>query len=171
MHSYRITLMLFAAAAAPALAQTTTPDQLISRWLHVLGAAALLGGAIFTRFALIPAAKSALSDDAHEKLRAALRSRWSKLVGALIGVLLLTGFYNYIVYGVPAHKGQGLYHMLMGIKIILAFAVFFLASILVGRTSLAQKFQAKASTWLLVTITLGIIIFAIGGFLRFLPAV
>lgn len=164
-------ITLVALALLPSLAHAASPDQLAGRWLHVIGGAILLGAAVFTRFALLPAASSALSPEAHEQLRAAVRSRWAKIVGAVIGVVLLSGFYNYLVYGVPAHKGQPLYHAVMGTKIILAFVVFFLASILVGRTSLAQKFQAKASTWLLVTIGLGIIIFAMGGFLRFIPTV
>jgi len=171
MYLSRFNLAIIALMSSPALAFAATPDQVLGRWLHVLGGAILLGSAIFTRFALIPAASSALSDDAHEKLRAALRSRWSKLLGAVIGIVLLSGFYNYLVYGIPAHKGQALYHAVLGTKIILAFVVFFLASILVGRTSLAQKFQAKSSTWLLVTIGLGIVIFAMGAFLRFIPTV
>lgn len=167
----RVYVVMLAVVAMPSLALAATPDQVVGRWLHVLGAGLLLGAAFFTRFALIPAASSALSEETHEKLRAAVRSRWSKIVGGVIGVVLLSGFYNYMVYGMPAHKGQALYHALVGTKIILAFVVFFLASILVGRTSLAQKFQTKASMWLGVSIALGLIIFAMGAFLRFIPTV
>ena len=154
--------------AAPAAAPS--PDALIMRWLHILGAVVLLGAGIFTRLVLMPSAAE-LPEAQHEQLRGAIRSRWAKMVHALVLILLITGFYNYLVANKGAHAGQGPYHMLMGIKILLAFVVFALASFLVGRTSLAQKLQANAKLWLTVTVVLGIVIVLIGGYLKFFPQV
>lgn len=156
--------------AAASAAVTASPAQLAMRWLHILGAAALLGAGIFTRTVLAPAAAS-LPAEAHDQLRAAVRARWSKVLMLLITILLVSGFVNYLVYAIPAHKGQGQYHMLMGIKIILAFGVFFLGSLLAGRTSLAQKLQANNGLWLAVTVLLGTIITVIAGYLKFMPTV
>lgn len=159
-----------AALAQDAAPAGPSPDALIMRWLHVLGAIMLLGAGIFMRFVLMPSAAT-LPDDQHKKLRAEVRSRWSKFVHLLVVVLLVTGFYNYLVANKGAHSGQGQYHMLMGIKILLAFGVFFLVSILAGKTSLAQKFQANGKMWMLITVALGVAIVLIAGYLKFVPAV
>lgn len=177
MNSYRVSiagvvslLPAVAAMAQEGAAAGPSPDALIMRWLHVLGAVMLLGAGIFMRFVLMPSA-STLPAEQHDQLRAAVRSRWSKFVHVLVVVLLVTGFYNYLVANKGAHSGQGQYHMLMGIKILLAFGVFFLASILAGKTSLAQKFQANGKLWMLVTVALGVTIVLIAGYLKFIPAV
>ncbi len=156
--------------AQEAATASPSPDALIMRWLHVLGAVVLLGAGIFTRLVLMPSAAT-LPDAQHEQLRTAIRSRWSKLVHVLVLVLLVTGFYNYLVANKGAHSGQGQYHMLMGIKILLAFVVFALVSFLAGKTSLAQKLQVNAKLWLTLTIVLGIVIVFIGGYLKFIPTV
>lgn len=172
-------LFVVAVLAAPALsamaqeaakAAGPAPDALLMRWLHVLGAVALLGGGIFVRLVLIPSA-GVLSAETSTQFSAALRSRWSKVVMIAITLLLVSGFYNYLVIAIPAHKGQGPYHMVMGMKIILAFVVFFLASLLAGKTGLAQKLQANAGLWTAVTVALGILIVLMGGFLKFMPTV
>ncbi len=178
MSKYRnvIAFSALTVLAMGALAQDTPqgagpdPVTLVSRWLHILGAVTLLGGGIFVRLVLMPSA-AVLPAEAHDQLRAGVRSRWSKILGALIAILLLTGFYNYLTKGVVDHKGQALYHALMGTKIILAFVVFFLGSLLAGKTGLAQKLQAKASLWLGVTLAMGIAIVMIAGYLRFVPSI
>src|SRR4051812_15760525 len=121
----------------------------ISRWLHVSTAIALLGGTIFVRWILVPAAER-LSPAEHDQLRADVATRWRKLLMAGIGLFLITGFYNYLVVAVPRHKGDGLYHGLMGTKIILAFVLFFLASVLAGRSPAFESLRRNRRTWLTV---------------------
>ena len=50
------------------------------------------------------------------------------------GILLfiVSGFYNF-ARAIPGHKGDGLYHALMGTKILLALLLFAISSALVGR--------------------------------------
>src|SRR5947209_18569130 len=99
---------------------------LVSRWLHVGTAIVLLGGTIFMRFILLPAAMK-LATDAHDTLRGHLLARWKIVVHAGVALLLATGVYNYIAVMIPQHKGDGLYHALMGVKILLALGICFIA--------------------------------------------
>ena len=64
---------------------------------------------------------------------------------------LLSGFYNYLAVSVPKHQGDRAYHGLMGTKIILAFIVFFLASVLVGRSARFEPLRRDRKKWLLIT--------------------
>lgn len=136
----------------------------LSRFLHVATAITVLGGSVFLRFALQPAA-AGLPEADHTAFRERIMARWRKIVGIGIGLFLLTGFYNYI-RAMPAHDGDSLYHALMGTKILLSFAVFFLASALVGRSRTFDRLRANSRTWLAVTILLAAIVVAIASFLK-----
>ena len=100
----------------------------LSRWAHVFTAVVLVGGAVFQRIALLPVLKG-LPEDQRNALREQITARWARVIHVGIGVLLLTGFYNYL----NATGQDPLYHSLVGTKILLAIAVFFIASALVGR--------------------------------------
>jgi len=56
--------------------------------------------------------------------------------------------------------------MLMGIKITLAFVVFFLASVLVGRSPRFEPMRQARKKWLLVVLTLAAVIIGISGYLK-----
>jgi len=139
---------------------------ILSRWVHVGTAIVILGGSVFMRFVLMPAAAQ-LPDEEHQALRERVMGRWRKFIMAGIMLLLLSGFYNYIAIAIPAHKGQqGPYHMLMGIKILLAFVVFFFASALAGRSKGLEPIRQNAGRWLAVTILLSAVVVAIAGYLK-----
>jgi uncharacterized membrane protein len=137
--------------------------QVISRWAHVGTAIVLLGGSVFLRFVVLPAAQ-ALPETEHAQLRERIMARWKKIVMAGITLLLVTGFYNYYLRMQQPVKPQ--YHMLMGIKILLAFGVFFLASALTGRSAGLAAIRRDASRWLGVLIGLAAITVAIAGYLK-----
>ena len=84
------------------LTETILP--LISRWIHILAAVTAVGGMLFMRFVLMPAASQALTDEQHVALRERVMARWGKIVGLSIGLLLITGFYNFVHTGVPKGK-------------------------------------------------------------------
>jgi uncharacterized membrane protein len=136
----------------------------ISRIGHVGAAIVLLGGAVFSRFVLLPSAAD-LPDLDHDKLRAGVLGRWKKVVHGGIALLLLTGFYNFF-RALPGHKGQPLYHSLIGTKIILAFGIFFIASALVGRSSAATAMRKHAKFWVGVIVLFGAMIVAISGYAK-----
>lgn len=137
----------------------------LSRWLHVGTVVVLVGGAVFVRFVLTPAA-SELGEETHERLRGLVMGRWRKVVAVGIGLLLLSGLYNYIIVTTPAHKGDSLYHALLGTKILLALGVFFLASALTGRAEGLKGIRDQSKTWSLVLILLAAVIICISGFLK-----
>ncbi len=139
---------------------------LLFRWLHILAAITAAGGTIFTRFVVLPAHATLAPADRNE-LQSEMRRRWSKIVMASIAFLLLSGFYNYILI---VHNYREVlpkwYHMLFGIKFLLAMAVFAIASLLAGRTALADRLRASARFWLSLNILLVVLIVCISGILR-----
>lgn len=136
------------------------PVDVLSRWLHVGTAIVLVGGSVYTRFVLMPAA-AALPDAEHAALRDRIRGTWAKVVGAGIGLLLLSGFYNYI--RAMGSKPAPIYHALIGTKMLISFAVFFLASALAGRSSAFEGLRRNSRKWLAVTIALAAVVVALGG--------
>ncbi len=136
-----------------------------SRVLHVLGAIVLFGGAVFIRYLLVPAAET-LPEEQHEQLKERISKKWRQIVGIVTGVLILTGFYNFIVGAVPFHKGDKLYHMLMGIKILLAFVVFFYASALAGRAKAFERIRKNGKFWMTFNLIAATAVVAIAGFLK-----
>ena len=136
----------------------------VSRWAHVGTAIVLLGGAVFARFVLLPSAAE-LPTEEHEKLKAGVLGRWKKFVHLGIALLLFSGFYNFFL-AFHAHEGQPLYHGLIGLKILLAFAVFFIASAMVGRSSLAIEMRKNGKKWMGLIVLLGAAIVAISGYAR-----
>lgn len=136
----------------------------ISRWLHVVGGVILLGGALFYRFIVQPAAKSTLEPQSLVSLNSEITRRWKKLVHPLIAILLVSGLYNYYLH-LPAHQGDGPYHMLMGIKIILALLVFTIVSLLVSSKD-RPKIHANRAALSFISVLFGVIIVVIAGYLK-----
>ena len=137
---------------------------LVLRWAHILGAITLMGGAVFMRFALVPAAKT-LADDAHAQLRAEVRKRWSKVVMLAIALLLVSGLVNFYLL-TQMYKLDKPYHMVFGIKFLLALPIFYIASLLTGRSAAADRVRQNATLWLNVNLVLATAVVCIGGFLK-----
>ena len=136
----------------------------ISRIVHISTAIALIGGTVFMVFVLLPAAKQ-LSNDQHERLRGLINSTWKRFIHVGILLFLVTGFYNYFQQ-MPLHKGDGLYHGLVGTKIILALVIFFIASVLVGRSAAFEWMRAGREKWLKIIVLLAAIVVAMSGFVK-----
>ena len=136
----------------------------LSRIVHVATAITLVGGSVFLTWVLLPSAKQ-LSDEMHEKLRGAVMGRWKYFVHGGIVLFLLSGFYNYI-RAMPLHEDDGLYHALIGTKILIALCVFFLAAALVGRSPKLEGIRRSRATWLKVLVLLAAVIVAISGFVK-----
>ncbi len=135
-----------------------------SRLIHVLTAVMLLGGSLFTLLVLVPALEAA-EGDAKAKLVDAIRNRWKRFVHAGIALFLISGFYNYFA-AMPGHKGDGLYHGLIGTKIILALGLFFIASALVGRSAAFEGFRKSSNKWLKIICLIGIVIVGMSSFVK-----
>lgn len=152
------------------------------RWIHIASAMLAIGGAFFIRFILLPAATQMLDAEVHQKLRDAVNARWRIIVYVLITLFLLTGLYNFFVSTrvegvlvtgrwrdfIPEDKR--LYHMLFGFKFLAALGMFFLASILPGRTATFAPLRKKARLWLLVFLLLGAVVLSCSTAMRYLHA-
>lgn len=134
-----------------------------SRWLHIMAAMSAVGGMVFLRFALIPAARATLDEAAHAQLRDAIRARWSKVVMAAIAVLLLTGGFNFVYLALPPKINPLPYHPIFGLKLLLALGVFFIASALVGRSPGFAQMRAENKRWLGIALTMAAVIIALSG--------
>ena len=136
-----------------------------SRIIHVLTAITLVGGSIFMLLVLIPSANEKLNEEEHDRLAPGVVGRWKRFVHGGVLLFLVTGFYNFF-RAIPQHKGDGLYHALVGTKIILALIVFFLAAALVGRSEKLQFIRDKRQKWMRVMIGIALLIVAISGFVK-----
>lgn len=138
---------------------------LASRWIHICCAIVLVGGTFFTRFVLIPAANT-LSEPEHDNLRQEVLKRWRMVVHIGVTLFLVSGLFNYIMVMAPKHKGDGPYHMLMGIKMMLGIGVFGLAEVLAGRSHLAQKLRQNYKVSMGLALLLAFIIIALSNYLK-----
>jgi len=150
------------------------------RYIHIACAIVAIGAPFFIRFALMPAAAKVLDDATHQKLRDALNARWRIVVYILITLFILTGLYNFLIptriNGVLvtsrwrdfAPDAKRIYHMIFGIKMLAAFAIFFLASALPGRTATFAPIRKNAKLWLAVLLLLAAAVLACSVALRFI---
>ncbi len=136
----------------------------LSRIVHISTAIALVGGSVFSLLVLLPAA-SHLGEAPHQQLAAAITARWKKFVHLGVALFLISGIYNF-ARAIPLHRGDSTYHMLIGIKMLLAFVVFFLAAALVGRSEKLVTFRRHRRKWLTVLVVLAAIIVAISGYAK-----
>lgn len=143
------------------------------RWLHILSAVTLAGGVFFWRWALLGSLE-ALPEANRQEFAAAIRPKWARLVMASSGLLLLSGLVNFMFvvqrYDLDKTAFPGSkYHMLFGIKFLVALSVFLLSALLAGRTSTAEKLRNNARFWLNVNLVLVIVVVCLGGLLKAAP--
>ena len=150
---------------------------LVFRWLHILAAMAAVGGPMFISWALLPVA-GALPDAAQRTLQEGIRLRWSSVVKIAILFLILSGSYNFIAFVRASHtwgpewqaggSAHLFYQALFGVKVLLALAIFFLASALTGRSPAMARFRENAKFWVKVNLALGILLLALSSQMRML---
>src|SRR3954447_17291316 len=105
------------------MADPLFPLLLILRYMHILGAIALMGGTIFMRFALRPVVVQ-LPSDTKATLHEEVRRRWARFVMLATLLILVSGLQNLMLTGGNAFEpifgmAKG-YQMLVGIKFLLA---------------------------------------------------
>jgi uncharacterized membrane protein len=138
---------------------------LASRLLHVLSAIILLGGIFYLGTIVAPALGTSGTADSWFAGR---RATWAKWVGITSLLLIATGLFNFIS-NVKTYEIAVSYHMLVGLKILVALVVFFLAAVLAGRSGLAERLRANMKFWLTVCLVAGIITVLIGSVMRTYP--
>ncbi|MEO1495702.1 MAG: hypothetical protein AAFV43_00980 [Planctomycetota bacterium] len=137
---------------------------LLSRVAHTTCAATMLGGLVYLRFVLAPAAAEA--DDAAAVAYAGRRKTWASCVAVCTGLLLVSGVYNLLLYTSTYPGVPKLYHSLFGVKFLLALGVMAIAALLAGKTKLAGKMQASMKRWSGIGIKLALAVFVISAMLR-----
>jgi uncharacterized membrane protein len=94
----------------------------IMRWLHISSSVTLIGGIVYARFVMIPAAGS-LSPDARTALGESAAAHFRPVVFAAMAGLVLSGIFSFL--SKPGHSVW--YATLFGVKIVLALHVFSVA--------------------------------------------
>ncbi|MGB6043366.1 MAG: hypothetical protein WBF93_09445 [Pirellulales bacterium] len=144
---------------------------ILLRWMHVFAGMTLVGGLLYQRLALLPAACE-LADPQRAEFLNGARRRWSKLVMIAVLFLLVSGLVNLfltIKTFKPLLEDQqlpGLYLQLFLVKFVLALVIFFFASALAGRGAATQRFRDEARRWLTITLILAVILVAISNVMR-----
>src|SRR5205814_8481247 len=136
---------------------------LISRWLHVASAVTLLGGFFLFPLAVEPALRGKPDGDA---LAADIRQRFKRLAHTAIGLLLITGFYNYLAVAAPKARTAGIaaeYNGVMGMKILLGLTVIGISIVLLAPIRLMPENRTR---WLTANVVVGLAVLAAGAFLR-----
>jgi uncharacterized membrane protein len=125
------------------------------RWLHIASMTTLLGGMIFWRLVLTRASEDmgmAARGPLFERIAAAFRP----LVLASIAGLVTSGLINYLL--APGHSK--IYHMLFGLKLLLALHVFAVAILMV------QPNNPRRTRLATGTMISGLVILVISAWLR-----
>ncbi len=139
---------------------------LVSRWFHIAAVIMAIGGAAFTRLAFIPGVRDSLNGDTADKVRTAVAKRWTMVVHASIGLLLLTGFFNFYTLAIRTGIEPMPYHAIFGLKLISALGVFFIAEALVGRSVAFEGMRRRNALWLSVLLCLAAVIILLSGLLN-----
>ena len=151
------------------------PTALLLRWAHILAAIVAMGGLVYARFALLPALQE-FDPPTRERFHDAVRRRWLPWVIGAITVLLASGLANFFLFNGrvraapdiwgPTWMRDHAYHMLFGVKFLLAMAAFYFASGLVGRGAGTQWLRNDRAKWLSVTLGLTLAVVLLSGWMR-----
>ena len=136
---------------------------ILSRWLHLAAAAIAVGGLVYARFVLTPALQ-ALGEEERAGVLGKLASHLKPLAATVIIVLVASGSYNLLRVlegGVDAG-----YHMAFGIKFLLATHVFAMLYLVALPPSGDATQDAKRPRLMLGAAISGLVIFALGAYLR-----
>jgi hypothetical protein len=134
------------------------------RWLHIVAAITAVGGTIFARAVVFPTLDDIAAEE-RSRLHAAMRVRWSRILTAAIGFLLISGFYNVCVTTLN-NVLPSWYLPIFGVKFLLACVIFMVASLLIGKTEAAEQVRKNAKFWLNLNILLAVAIVGLSGILR-----
>ena len=130
----------------------------LARYVHIASAITLMGGMFFALLAWLPALQK-VGGAGEQSISDALAARFRPWFLLAMAGLLLSGFYNY--YRHVQHKDvPPLYHMVFGMKFLLALHVF-----VVGLLALKGNNTRRRRQILGVVIS-GLVIIALSGWMR-----
>jgi len=136
--------------------------EVLFRWMHIVPAIVLLGGTIFLAVVAVP--KTSSPDGAPPAWLGKVRKRWAMLSGLCILLLVVSGLWNFMAYRMPEVKDTGpLYQALFGVKVLLALGVFFIVSLMAGRSPTFEPMRARPGRTLMIAAAMGLAIVLIAG--------
>ena len=131
---------------------------LAMRWLHIVGACILVGSPIFMWLFLEPA-MARIDSGIRDAMQNSMMRGWRMFLGLVILTQIISGFY-WLFEVVHIGHQPPVYQMLLGVKMIAAFVLFFLLSVLAGRAKSFEIFRRQSRRWLAVTaITALVVVF------------
>ena len=127
----------------------------LMRWVHISSMTALIGGIIYGRLVMMRALAT-LAPDASAAVESKAAAMYRPIVLAAVAGLIISGTYNLVTN--PGHTPK--YHMLFGIKILLALHVFAVAFLV------TQPVNPRRERMMTGTMVSGLIILAISAYLK-----
>ena len=137
---------------------------LVLRWIHILSAIVMVGGAFFWWFVWAPTAAT-LDTETRKSVFEPMRRRWSVVVMLGTLLLLVTGMINAVRIITRYEFVDAHYHILVAVKFGLALLLFFLAARLAGRSPSAAQFR-QGGTWLTINLLLAITVVCRAGYMK-----
>jgi uncharacterized membrane protein len=142
---------------------------LILRWLHIFSAIVLVGGAFYMRCVLWPALTEQ-GAETRQRLLAAARPRWSRIVMITSALLLLSGLFNAVRIIMDYQlSGPVRYDILVALKLLLAVVAMGLAAVLSGRSALAERCRQILAFWLNLQLLLAVLLVGLAGYMKMVP--
>jgi putative copper export protein len=137
------------------------------RWLHVTSAVVGVGALIFWRLVLIPA-EQARDAAGRQQLMDEVLPPFKRIVHSALGLLLLTGAYNFwaAIPKVPALTYHTLYHSIIGTKILLVLVLFGMVTAVLSSSPASGNMQEGRRRWVTLIILLALVILFLSAILR-----
>lgn len=137
------------------------------RWIHIVAVVMGIGGMFAMRYVFLPA----LAEEEKGRRGAILmraRRKLAVIVPTAIGLLIVTGAINLVrSFKTPPTPPVG-YHIVFGVKLILALILFAIALMLALPSDPPNAVQRRAKFWLSMNVHLGFLIIALSVALKFL---
>jgi len=137
------------------------------RWLHVTSAVIAIGAMIFLRVILQPVV-AAQDPSARQAVMERVLPRSRSLLHSTLGLLLLTGAYNFwaAIPKVRTLAYHTLYQSIIGTKILLVLILFGFISAALSSLPASANMQESRRSWLAVLIILALVILFLSAILR-----
>jgi len=132
----------------------------LARWIHIASAVTVLGGMLFAALAWLPGLRSAPPAESQRWSDSIAAKYRPWFLAAVLG-LLASGFFNYIRHA-QAKDVPTTYHMVFGMKFLLALHVF-----AVGYLAL-RRGNTKRSRQITGVVLSGLVILLLSTWMRFL---
>ncbi len=138
-----------------------------TRWLHVTCAVVGVGALVCLGLVLLPALGEAEAG-VRQAVMARLLPRLKRLLHLALGLLLVTGFYNFylVMPKVKSLDHRGLYQPIIGTKILLALVLFGMVTALLSSVPPSAALLEKRSGWVSLLIALALVILFLSAILR-----